>query len=411
MSLPIASLAAEVMRRSDDLACCTEESGRVTRRFLTGPMHAVHARVAEWMREAELTPRVDNAGNIVGRRESASGRRVLLMGSHLDTVPGAGRYDGVLGVLIGVAVAKLLREQSLPFHLDIVGFSEEEGVRFKLPYIGSWAMSGRFDHEWLARKDQAGVTLREAIAHFELDPDAMADCAYDSGDVVGYIEPHIEQGPILEKLSTPVGIVSGISGQSRLRLEFVGRAGHAGTTPMGDRRDALAAASRFVGEVRRAGLTTPGLRATVGSLQVSPNASNVIAGRVELSLDVRHLNNEVRKLAIAELLAAAEQSASHEGCFSRLLEEASQNTVNVDPRLEATLRRTILAKGLREVQLESGAGHDAVVMGQVFPMAMLFVRHPEGVSHHPDERVDVADVAVAIEVLGDFVLQLAKDFV
>jgi allantoate deiminase len=403
------TLAASVMSRCDELGTCSEEAGRITRRFLSEPMHAVHARVSEWMRDAGLEVRVDDAGNIVGRR-AGTFSKVLLVGSHLDSVPGAGRYDGVLGVMLGVAVAEALRHEDLPFCLDIIGFSEEEGVRYRMPYLGSAAAVGRFDEAWLERVDDEGISLRNCLARFGLQPDNVNRCAYDPGDVVGYFEPHIEQGPVLERAEVPLGVVTGIAGQSRLRLEFIGEPGHAGTTPMAGRSDALVAAAKFISSVRSAAIGREGLRATVGSAQVDPNAPNVIPGRVELSLDARHLDNAVRLAGIRELLEVAEQSAEDEGCRFRLLEDNSQNAVAADGRMMFALEQTIAECGHPVLQLESGAGHDAVIMGQSFPMAMLFLRHPGGISHHPDERVLVEDVAVAITVMARYVLKLAEQF-
>jgi allantoate deiminase len=283
-------------------------------------------------------------------------------------------------------------------------------VRYRMPYLGSAAAAGRFDEAWLERVDDEGISLRNCLSRFGLQPDNVSRSAYDPGEVVGYFEPHIEQGPVLERADVPVGVVTGIAGQSRLRLEFVGEPGHAGTTPMAGRSDALVAAATFIGKVREVAKGLAGLRATVGSVQVAPNAPNVIPGRVELSLDVRHLDNAVRVAGIRELLEVAEQSAEGENCRFRLLEDNSQNAVAADGRMMFALEETIAECGYPVLQLESGAGHDAVIMGQLFPMAMLFLRHPGGISHHPDERVLLEDVAVAIAVITRYVLKLAEQF-
>lgn len=403
------SLAVQVMSRCDELGTCSEEAGRITRRYLSEPMHAVHARVSEWMRDAGLDVRVDDAGNIIGRREGKSAK-ALLVGSHLDSVPGAGRYDGVLGVLLGIAAAELLRHEPLPFALDVIGFSEEEGVRYRMPYLGSSAAAGRFDEAWLERTDDEGISLRSCLSRFGLQPDNIESAAYDPKMVLGYFEPHIEQGLVLERAEFPVGVVTGIAGQSRLRLEFTGEPGHAGTTPMAGRSDALVAAARFIHQVRETVQGQAGLRATVGSVQVAPNAPNVIPGRVELSLDVRHLEDSVRLAGIRQLMEAAEQTAESEGCRFRLLEENSQNSVAADGAMMMPLAETIDDCGYPVHYLESGAGHDAVIMGQSFPMAMMFLRHPGGISHHPDERVMVEDVAVAINIIGRYIQKLARQF-
>lgn len=395
------------MARCDEIAACSESPECLTRRFLTAPMHDVHGLLREWMQELSMSVRLDNVGNLIGRRESAGTKKqTLLVGSHLDTVPGGGKYDGVLGVLVGLAVVEALGEAKLPFNIDVIGFSEEEGVRYSKPYLGSAAVAGVFDPDWLARVDSTGVTLREAITAFGADVSCIGDCAYEAGEVIGYVESHLEQGPVLERSREPVGVVSGIVGQSRLRLRVVGEAGHAGTTPMAGRRDALVAAAAFVSKVREAGVATDDLRATVGHFAVFPGAPNVIPERVEFSLDVRHASDEVRELAVDQLILAGRHIAEAEQCRFEIVEKTAQAAVGVDESLSATLAEAVSDAGHEPLCLPSGAGHDAVVMAQRFPIAMLFVRHPGGVSHHPDERVERDDVAVAIDVLSRFVRRL-----
>ncbi|CAK9037423.1 Ureidoglycolate hydrolase (AtUAH) (Allantoate amidohydrolase 2) (AtAHH2) (Ureidoglycolate amidohydrolase) [Durusdinium trenchii] len=403
-------LARNVLSRCDELGGCTSEPGRITRLFLDEPMRGVHVRLTEWMHQARLSPHVDNAGNCIGRLRSRDGDKVLLIGSHLDSVPGAGRYDGVLGVMLGVAVSEWLADHELPFHLDVIGFSEEEGVRYKMPYLGSAAVAGRFDPKWLSREDEHRITMREAMTSFGLSPDDLESCKYDPRQVIGYLEPHLEQGPVLERLNQPLGVVTGIVGQTRLLLAFIGQAGHAGTAPMVGRRDALVAAATFIQQVRKTAHEMDGLKATVGSMRVYPNTPNVIPGGVQLTLDVRHLADDVRQHGIETLMSAGYKIAESEGCAFEVLEETSQHSVNADTRMMSMLSDTVKECCAGPVLLESGAGHDAAIMGQHFPMAMLFLRHPGGVSHHPDERVELDDVAMAIEVLGQYVLRLADQF-
>lgn len=405
----------QVLQRCAQIAAQTEVPGEVTRRFLTPPMRVVHATIRHWMEQAGMVIRVDAAGNIVGRRPATSGvsPKVLILGSHLDTVPNAGMYDGILGVMIGLAVVESLTDEDLPFAIDVIGFSEEEGVRYSLPYIGSRAVAGSFDPLWLERVDSDGVSLREAIIAFGLDPKEICKAAYDPHEVLGFIEAHIEQGPVLERLGLPVASVSSIVGQSRLGVCFRGEAGHAGTMPMAMRHDALVGASKWILKVQELALSVEGLRATVGRMAVSPNASNVIPDRVELSLDVRHEQDSVRLAAIDQLLSHAEAIGASDGLRFEVLHRGDSGSVAGCPRLESLLRETIAAQGTHccvdgnPLSLASGAGHDAVVMGASFPMAMLFIRHPGGISHHPDERVDQCDVEVAIQVLVDFVKRLA----
>ena len=246
MPTDFAQLANEVLRRCRQLATYSEDPTCLTRTFLSPPMAEVHRALGEWMQTLGMSARVDAMGNFVGRREGASSKRTLLLGSHLDTVPNAGAFDGVLGVLVALAAVKTLEETPLPFAVDVIGFSEEEGVRFAKPYLGSRAIAGSFDLALLTRQDARQISLQQALLDFGLDPAQIAAAAYHAEEVVGFLEAHLEQGPILESLGVPVGLVEGIVGQSRLRVRFVGAAGHAGTTPMALRRDALAGASEFV---------------------------------------------------------------------------------------------------------------------------------------------------------------------
>ncbi len=403
-------LADQVMQRCDELAQCSEEDCRLTRRFLTAPMHDVHTRMQNWLRTAELDSRVDNVGNIVGRRTAEGAKRTLLLGSHLDTVPNAGKFDGVLGVLIALAVVEALGEERLPFHLDVIGFSEEEGVRYNLPYLGSSAAAGMFRDEWLERLDCDGVALRSCLSSYGLDSDEIAAAAYQVDEVIGYVEAHLEQGPVLERAGLPLGVVSGIAGQSRLRLEFLGAAGHAGTTPMKGRCDALAMAAEFVLAVQKIGQETKSLRATVGQLQIEPDAPNVIPGRAVLALEVRHADDAIRECAVDELLSAGVKIAEQSGGTFAVSEQIAERAVAVDANLNHLLAEAIVHCGHPAQQLVSGAGHDAVMMAERFPVAMLFLRHPGGVSHHPDEYVERDDVATAIEVMTHFVRALAQQY-
>ncbi len=407
-------LAQIAMDRCDELALQTEEPGRVTRRFLTPPMRTVHHMIGDWMRAAGMVVRIDDAGNLVGRRLACRGDRpeaassnpqVLVIGSHLDTVPNAGKYDGILGVLIGLAVVEALGDVELPFAIDVIGFSEEEGVRFATPYIGSRAVAGRFDESLLDRQDELGISMRTAIHEFDLNPAGISACAYEPNSVIGFVEPHIEQGSVLERAAMPVGVVDSIVGQSRLVLRFIGTAGHAGTTPMMPRRDALCGAAKWITEVERVGRETAGLRATVGRLVLSPNASNVIPSEVEMSLDVRHDSDEVRLGAVQWLVDFGHQLASDENLEFQVCQRGDSDSVVMAPRLTSLLSDAITAKGLSPLNLSSGAGHDAVVMAAAFPVAMLFIRHPGGISHHPSETVDVDDVSVAIEVMFNFTIR------
>jgi allantoate deiminase len=396
----LAALAMEALRRCDEAAGFTEEPGRVTRTFLSEPMRRLHERLAGWMEAAGLRVRIDAAGNMVGHY---AGRQldspVLMIGSHIDTVPDAGKYDGVLGVMLGIAAVQALGGRRLPFGIDVIAFGDEEGVRYGVPFLGSLAARGRFDRSLLDRTDAAGVAMADAFRAFGLDPSRIGEAAYPPGGLLGYFEVHIEQGPVLESLEAPVGVVEAIAGQSRLRVEFGGRSGHAGTSPMEGRHDAMAAASEFVLEVERLGRSTAGLRATVGTIAVEPGASNVVPGTARLSVDVRHPRDDVRTSAVGELRTRALALAARRGVEFLVTREEHHAAVPADPHLADLLGRAVAQAGQVPHRLVSGAGHDAAVMAAVAPMAMLFIRSPGGVSHHPDERVLPADVAIALDVM------------
>jgi len=370
------------------------------------------------MCEAGLTQiHVDAIGNLIGRREATGriGAPALVLGSHLDTVPDAGRYDGILGVLLGVAAAESLRETPLPFALEVVGFSEEEGVRFGVPYLGSRAFAGTLSPSHLERRDANGRCIADAVAAFGLDPTDLPDGPYRPADMLrGYIEVHIEQGPALEHAGAPLGVVTAIAGQSRLQLRFGGRPGHAGTTPMvrrALRRDALAGASEYVLAVEAMAEETPGAVATVGQMAVIPGVGNVIPGQTDLSLDLRHADDTTRRTLLDALLHAAYQIAERRGLEFHILSETHQDAVPMDAGLSDRLVETVATITMAACPtLVSGAGHDAAILAPHVPTALLFVRSPNGgLSHHPDEAVHADDVATALRALIAIILRLAAE--
>jgi allantoate deiminase len=393
------ALTEEVLQRCDTLATYSEDPPALTRTFLSAPMHEIHTRLTEWMQDAGLNVRIDAVGNVIG---STVGETTFVVGSHVDTVPNAGKYDGPLGVLLGIAAAKALREKSFPRRLDVIAFSEEEGVQFGFPYIGSNAVCGKLTPEMLARQDAHGLSVVEAIEAFGLNPAAIPDAAYAPGSVAGYLEAHIEQGPVLESKNLALGIVPAIMGQTRAWLTFTGKAGHAGTQPMNLRHDALAAAAMWIGLVESCGRHTPGMRATVGHLTVSPNVGNVIPGEVRLSLDLRHAEDAIRKRWADNLLRTAETIAHDRGLTLMIERTLDQAAVPCDTVLSSHLTAAMKAEGHPTELVLSGAGHDAVVMAGLCPMAMLFLRSPGGISHHPDERVLRQDVRAALAVMLRF---------
>jgi allantoate deiminase len=394
-------LTDEILRRCDILGRCSEEPHRLTRTFLQPPMRDVHQHLRSWMTTAGLQVRVDAVGNVIGRRGAPDAdAKVFVVGSHVDTVPDAGKYDGVLGVLLGVAAAEALVGRQFRRTLDVIAFSEEEGVRFRTPYLGSLAVCGRLTHELLESKNADGLSVAEAVRQFGLNPDEIPNAAYPLGQVAGYFEAHIEQGPVLESFDRPLGVVTAIVGQSRYWLRFIGRAGHAGAQPMDQRRDALAAAAEFIEDVETVARLTEGLRATVGSLTVSPDAANVVPGEVRLSLDVRHENDAVRRRRATELLELAATIARRRDMSTHFEAVMDERSVPMDPAMTDRLAAVV---DITLHRMPSGAGHDAAVMASICPTAMLFVRSPGGISHHPDENVRREDVRAALEVMSEFI--------
>ena len=379
------------------LARFTERPGTITRTFLSPPMHDAHHTLGAWMEQLGMRPEVDAIGNLRGfypGREA--GAEPLLIGSHIDTVPDAGAYDGVLGVTLALALIERLGGRRLRFGIEVIAFSEEEGVRFGFPFLGSLALIGALDAEILERRDTAGVTVAQAIRNFGLDPACVPNAALQR-DVLGYLEFHIEQGPVLEKLDLSLGVVEAIAGQSRLDFRFIGKANHAGTTPMALRRDALAGAAEWVGAVERVARSTPGLVATVGRIEAQPGAENVIAGEARASLDVRHATDDVRLRALSEIEREATAIAGRRGLTVGREIRLDQSAVACDRGLTAMLARAAEKAGCRAHPMTSGAGHDAMIVARRAPAAMLFLRSPGGTSHHPSESVRPADVEAALE--------------
>jgi allantoate deiminase len=401
--------ADRVIAECVDIATMSEEQGRTTRRFLTPPMRAVHDHLRARMEASGMTVHVDNAGNLRGLWiPTNAGRKRLIIGSHVDTVPGAGAYDGVLGVVMALEYVELAKAAQLPLAIEVIAFSEEEGVRFGIPFIGSRAVAGRFDNALLERKDSDGVSLADAIRAFGLDPGKIDEATLDESSIA-FFEVHIEQGPVLEAEGLSVAAVTAIVGQTRLTLEFSGEANHAGTTPMRLRRDALGAAAEWIVGVEQLAQSTEGLVATVGKVTVEPNAGNVIAGKATVSLDVRHERDSVRFAAVEQLLEKAQSIAERRDITVKHQKQLEQPAVPMDERLTSFIADAIEAAAMPVKQMSSGAGHDAMVLAARVPTAMLFLRSPGGVSHHPGESVLEADVEAALRVGGNFMKRLAAE--
>ena len=407
------SRAARIMQRIHALAAISEDTDGVTRTFGTPAFLQGRALVRSWCEAAGLTTRLDGIGNLRARVVSANAKaKTFVLASHIDTVVNAGKFDGPLGVLMGLDLLENLRDRqaALPFHVELIAFSDEEGVRFHTTYLGSAVVAGSFDHDWLTRADADGITLACALETMEADAARIADDAIPADEWLGYFEMHIEQGPVLWEREIPVAFVTAIAGQLRVELIFTGMAGHAGTVPMGMRQDALCAAAEFILIAEQFALGHGrGLVATVGKLALSHAASNVIPGEVVLSLDLRSPD----AVQLADAYAALQHytqalAAQRNVALSwNLVQETAPAAC--DAGLNDTLAEAIADAGYEVVSLVSGAGHDAVPISAVAPVTMMFIRCYKGISHNPLEDVEVADLAAAIEVADRFLARLAVD--
>lgn len=405
----IAQLANDVMTRCQKLASFSEDPKGTRRTFLSPPMREVHREIGGWLKPLGAPASIDAAGNLRALYPAqAQTAPRLLIGSHLDTVPNAGRYDGILGVVLAIALVESLEQRTLPFAIEIVGFSEEEGVRFRTPFIGSRALVGRLDDSVLSVRDADGISVRQAIEEFGLHP-AEIPQARVSENIIGYLEFHIEQGPVLEQLGIPLAAVEAIVGQTRAEFVFTGRANHAGTTPMNLRADAIAGAAEWITAVEHEANTTPGLLATVGSVQTFPGAANVIAGEARLTLDVRFADDEIRAKAAAKLTHQAKHIAQRRGLSVTSILHMNQPAVAMDPFLVRQIELAIQKAGCKLHRMASGAGHDAMILAERVPSAMIFLRTPGGISHNPAESVEVQDVEKAIECGIHLLDQLSGD--
>jgi len=407
-------IAREAIRRCRTLATCSDEPGYTTRTFLSDSMRSVHADVSRWMAAAGMSVSVDPIGNVRGVYPAASDHaRRLLIGSHLDTVPHAGAFDGVLGVMMGIALVESLGGRKLPFSIEVIGFSEEEGVRFGVPFIGSRALAGDVDETLLAVTDAAGTSIGQAITAFGLDVSRIHE-AHAAANALGYLEFHIEQGPVLDQMRQPVAIVDRIVGRTYAEATFIGVAGHAGTTPMDARRDAVTTAAEWIGQVEAYACQAAGLVATTGRIEAQPGAANVIAGDCRVTLDVRHADDAARSAAVHVFHEAADAIAVRRGLALDWLTRFEHAAVAMDASLVASMTRAVERTripdpGSRIPVMSSGAGHDAMILAGHMPAVMLFIRTPAGLSHHPDESVSEGDVAIALSVGANFLDELGND--
>jgi allantoate deiminase len=396
--------ASRIQDRIDALAAITDEKGVITRTFLSEATVRANQMVDGWMREAGMATTEDQVGNLLGRSPAGAGGSIFLLGSHLDSVRNAGRFDGPLGVLLAIEAVEVLRSLNveLPFSLGVAGFSDEEGVRFQNAYIGSKAFCGLLTRPELEMRDRDGLTLREVVERRTGVEFVSPGPTFAPGDLAGYLEVHIEQGPVLENEGLALGVVTAVAGQVRCRLNWTGKASHAGTTPAPLRRDALAGAAEFIREVEKGSAMFPGLMATVGRLAVQPNVSNVVPAFVTHTLDLRHQSDAVLNEASGWLEQRAVKIADERRLnFTWEILQATP-AKGCDVALSRKLLETVEKVTGSSRLLPSGAGHDAAILAPFFPVAVLFVRCREGLSHHPDEFVSLEDIEVALQVTVEF---------
>ena len=405
------ALGETIATRLAELATVSDEPGRLTRLYL-GPAHRKAANlVASWMREAGMTVRIDAAGSVVGRsRARDSGTLTLMLGSHIDTVRDAGAFDGALGVVTAIEVVKAAFQagKCFPFAIEVIAFGDEEGVRFASTLGGAKALAGRFDSKALDEVGEDGVSRRQALLAFGCDPSRLSEEALSPDRALGYVEVHIEQGPVLEKEGLAVGVVTAIDGITRGTVDVEGVAGHAGTVPMTMRYDALAAAAEMLTAIEARASARSNLLATVGKIDVPGSAANTIPGRTRFTLDIRSPSDQERSNAVADITQTIADIARRRGLTATFSIGHEVRAALCDDSLSDQLAAAVQASGITPRRLPSGAGHDAMAFDRLIPFAMLFVRCRGGVSHNPAEFASPADIDVAARVLSTFLDRIAS---
>lgn len=398
-----------ISKRIEDLKLCSEPSKGVTRLSFTKEFQSGQKLIEKWMNEAGMTIRIDNLNNIIGRYEGLrTDAPVILIGSHLDTVIDGGKYDGMLGVISGIEIVNVLFENNtrLENSIEVIGFCDEEGVRFHSTFLGSKAIAGTLSEETLAVKDETGISLSAALIQLGLEPHNYQSAGMDAKKLLGYVELHIEQGPVLETEGLPCGVVTGIAGASRFSFKITGFAGHAGTVPIPLRKDALAGAAELIVEIERLAKENAPIVATVGKLQVNPGASNVIPGEVVGTLDIRDTDVQRKNDVIDAIFQAAIAICEKRGLTFQVEKIMETVPTYCDNGITSAIESAILSNGIKPVSLVSGAGHDAMAMADLTKIGMIFVRCKEGISHNPEEFVSLKDMEIGAKVLLDTVIQL-----
>jgi allantoate deiminase len=407
----VGSAAERVVERCGLLATFTDQPGEVTRVFCSPAMKMAHETISGWMQAADMNCELDAVGNLIGKFGSHENERpIFVIGSHLDTVINAGRFDGTLGALLGLAVVEVIREANMELNFDVhvVGFSEEEGVRYSFPFIGSLGIVGQLDSTALSCVDADQVSMKDALAQFGCDVDQINSASYQDRPVVGFMEAHIEQADLLQESDVSVGVVSAIAGQTRATIKLLGQAGHAGTLLHDRRRDALAGAAELILKIESIGQQTPGLFATVGKVDAQPGLSNVISGQTELRLDLRHESDEIRKSAFDKIKSSIKSIADSRNLEAHIESAHHTPATPMNDDLTEQVNLAVGDAGLPAKSMVSGAGHDAMIMARIAPSCMLFVRCRDGISHHPDEYVSPEDIFAVLKVMVQSLIRISN---
>ena len=404
--------AEKVMQQCEELAAISSMPNGVCRTYLTPEHSACNHVVRRWIEQAGMESWQDQAGNICGRYSSANPQaKILVLGSHLDSIPNAGKYDGILGVLIAIEVVRQFSKakQRFPFHIDVVGFGDEEGSRFGTTLLGSRAFSGTWLTEWFALVDKQGITLANALKEFGSDPEKIATASRAEDNLLAYLEIHIEQGPVLEELNQPLGVVPSIAGARRFIVKIKGKAGHAGTVPMNMRQDALVAAASAIHMVEQIANRFQ-IVATVGQLQCYPGATNVIPGDCHFSIDIRSGRDQTRDLAVKTIQDELNCLIAERKMQIEWEQIHSAPAVECASWIQRLMESVIQDMKLEPVSIVSGAGHDAMSVAEISEVGMMFIRCAGGVSHNPAESVDTVDVAAAIEAFERTILKISSEY-
>ena len=405
--------AARALLRCKTLSGLSQMQGGIHRVYLSKEHKECNRVTAEWMAEAGMQSWQDEVGNLWGRLASSNpNAKRLIIGSHLDTVPNAGAFDGILGVLLGIEIAALAHtlKLDLPFHLDVVGFCDEEGTRFATTLIGSKALANEFDPQWLNIQDTNGISMRQAMLDFGLTPDDYAKAALNKNELLGYWETHIEQGPVLESVNQALGVVTAIAGAKRAMITLTGQSGHAGTTPMNLRQDSLVGCAELTLAIEQlAKNASNGEVATVGQIHARPGATNVIAGKTTISLDARAQNDADLAVLLNAIHTRTDQIATSRNLTLDWQWTHAADAVACDTQIQQLFSSACKLNNQASPTLASGAGHDAMAIAPICPVGMLFIRSPGGISHHPAEAVIDEDVTKALSVMYSALMLYVKE--